>query len=73
MTTNEIIERIAKENHTTPEEVEKEMRRAIQTAMKSNDPRAKELWKQISPDGKEPSIERFLKFCVDRANEQGYR
>lgn len=69
MTTKEIIEQIARENHTTPEVVEKEMRSAIRAAMASNDPHAQALWKQIAPDGKEPSIETFLRFCVNRINK----
>ena len=69
MTTKEIIEKIARENHITPEAVEEEMRSAIRAAMESNDPHAQALWKQIAPDGKEPSIETFLKFCVDRMNK----
>lgn len=66
MTTKEIIEQIAREHHTTPEVVEKEMQSAICAGMACSDPRAQALWKQIAPDGKVPSIEIFLKFCVDR-------
>lgn len=69
MTTKEIIEQIARENHTTPEVVEEEMRSAIRAAMASNDLHAQALWKQIAPDGKEPSIETFLRFCADRINK----
>ena len=63
--TKQIFEKIAKENNTTPEEVENEMRFAIREAMKSEDPKAQKLWKKISPDGKEPSIEQFLQFVID--------
>ena len=69
MKTKEIIEQIARENHTTPEVVEEEMRSAIRAAMASNDPHAQALWKEIAPDGKEPSIETFLRFCVNRINK----
>lgn len=65
MNIKEIIERIAKENHVTPEAVEEEMRKSIRDAMQSKNPEAQRLWKQIAPDGKEPSIETFLKFCID--------
>jgi hypothetical protein len=30
----------------------------------SGDPVAKELWGRLAPDGKEPSIEKFLNFCA---------
>ncbi len=70
MNTKDILERIAKDNNTTPEEVKKEMRSAIREGMKSNDTKTQMLWKQISPDGKEPSIESVLQFCVDRLSER---
>lgn len=71
MTTKEIIEQIARNNQTTPEEVEEQMRSAIRAAMEADDPKAQALWKQLAPDGKEPSIEMFIKFCVERLKEQG--
>jgi len=64
--TKEIIQEIARQNNVTPEEVEYEMRQAIRFGMQSKDPEAQRLWKQIAPNGKEPSIETFLKFCVNR-------
>ena len=69
MTAKEIIEQIARDNHTTPEMVQQEMRSAIRAAMASNDPHAQALWRQIAPDGKEPTIEAFLKFCTDRIDK----
>ena len=65
MDIKEIIKQIAKDNQVTPEDVEKEMRESIRDAMQTKDPEAQRLWKQIAPDGKEPSIETFLKFCMD--------
>ena len=40
------------------------------TSSLSDDPQAQAIWKQIAPDGKEPSIETFLKFCVERIHNQ---
>ena len=54
----------------TPKEVEEAMRSAIREAMATQDPQAQKLWKQIAPDGKEPSIGKFLEFCVDRLNKE---
>lgn len=71
MTTKEIIEQIAHNHHTTPEEVEAEMRKAICAAMESDDPKAQAMWKRLAPDGKEPSIERFIQFCVEGMKGQG--
>lgn len=64
MTTKDIIRQIAMQHGVTPEQVEADMKEAIRTAMSSTDPQAQELWKQIAPDGKEPSIETFLNFCA---------
>jgi len=64
MNANEVIKQIARDHNKTTQEVEREIRKAIRAAMSSPEPRAKEMWKRIAPDGKEPSIEKFLDFCV---------
>lgn len=66
MNTKEILEQIARRHNTTPEVVEMEMRNAIRQAMCDPSPQAKKLWKKISPDGKEPTIERFLQVVGGR-------
>ena len=68
--TKKIIKQIAMQNGVTPEFVEEEMRRAMRAGMASTDPHAQELWKQIAPDGKEPSIERFLEFVSGRVKSE---
>jgi len=70
MTTKEIIRQIAKENGVTPEQVETDMMEAIRAGMASTDPHAQELWKQIAPDGKEPSLDTFLKFCAEQVDKR---
>ena len=70
MTTKQIIRRIAREHNVTPKQVEEDIKEAIRAGMASNDPQAQAIWKQIAPDGKEPSIKTFLKFCVDKINAQ---
>ena len=64
--TKRILEIIAAENGISPEKVEHEMMEAIRAGMASTDPQAQALWKQIAPDGKAPSIERFLEFASGR-------
>lgn len=66
MTTQEIIEQIARENDENPQEVKNRMQEAIRAAMMSSDPGAQLLWKQLSPDGKEPSIDEFIAFCIEQ-------
>lgn len=64
--TKKIIKQIAMQNGVTPEFVEEEMRKAMRAGMASTDPHAQEMWKQIAPDGKEPDLDTFLKFCAGR-------
>ena len=68
--TKRIIATIAAEHGITPEDVEHEMMEAIRAGMASPDPHAQELWKQIAPDGKEPSIDRFLEFVSGRVKSE---
>lgn len=68
--TKKIIKQIAMQNGVTPEYVEEEMRKAMRAGMASTDPHAQKLWKQIAPDGKEPSIDRFLEFVSGRVKSE---
>lgn len=70
MSIKKIIRQIAKQHGVTPQEVERDMKEAIRAGMSSTDPQAQALWKQIAPDGKEPSIETFLKFCAGQVQNQ---
>ena len=67
MTTEKIIRQIAKQNGVTPEEVETEMREAIRIGMASVDSDVQTFWNRLAPDGKEPSIDAFLRFCCEEA------
>ena len=68
MTNKQIIRQIAKDQGVTTKQFEADMKEAIREAMEntkaSGDPVAKELWERLAPDGKEPSIEKFLNFCA---------
>ena len=68
--TRKIIQTIAQKNGVTPEEVETEMRSAIRAGMSSNDPQVQAVWKQIAPNGIEPSLDTFLDFMVNRIINQ---
>ena len=63
MTTKKIIRQNAKKNGVSPKQVESDMKEAIRIAMTSSDPRAKELWEELSPDGSQPTIAEFIEFC----------
>lgn len=61
MTTKKIIKQIAKREGVTEKQVENDMQEAIRLAMTSPNLDAQKFWKQISPDGSEPSVDTFLK------------
>ena len=66
--TRRIIQTIATKDGVSPEYVEQEMMNAIRMAMASTDPHAQALWKQISPDGREPDLDTFLSFMAERVD-----
>lgn len=68
--TERIIHTIARKNGVTAEEVKADIRSAIRAGMSSNDPHAQAIWKQIAPNGIEPSIDAILDFMANRIVEQ---
>ncbi|MBQ8825163.1 MAG: hypothetical protein IJZ64_08065 [Ruminococcus sp.] len=57
-----ILNQIAMENNISLEEVRKEITYAIEEAMRSDDPIAKNLWSQISKNGETPTPEETIEF-----------
>lgn len=70
MNIDDVIMHVAKKMNKTPQEVEREMNDAISQAMKSTDPEAQRIWKQLAPDGKQPSIETVINYCVGRIRQK---
>ena len=66
MKMSKLIEQIAKKNGVTPKEVECEIKKAIRIAMinRNATPESKAIWEKLSPNGEEPSVEEFIKFCA---------
>ena len=66
-----VIKRIAEENSVSVEVVKAEMQEAIAEAMVvcSKSKEAESLWRELAPDGRQPSIEEFVLFCVRRLSE----
>ena len=56
----EILEKIAKENGTTPENVLQEMQRAIDEAYDHHDGSAQPLWDMMTFKGDRPTPEEFI-------------
>lgn len=66
--TKRIVAELAARDGVSPEYVEQEMREAIREAMQSTAPKARELWKYLSPDGQEPDLDTFLEFVASGVN-----
>ena len=66
--TRKILETVAAQNDTTPQNVEHEMMEAIKAGMASSDPHSQALWKQIASDGNVPSLDTFLAFIANRVD-----
>ena len=56
----EILERIAKENGTTPDNVLQEMQRAIDEAFDHHDADAQPIWDMMTFKGDRPTPEEFI-------------
>lgn len=70
MNYRQIIKRIAKENHTTPEEVEYEMQKAIDAAYDNPDPQVKAMQQKIPCKGERPTPEEFIFALAALAKEE---
>lgn len=60
----EILNKIAKEHNTTPEDVYTEMQLAIDAAYNSPDPEARAKWAAIPKKGDKTTVEEFIDFSV---------
>ncbi len=67
MSTKSIIKQIANKNGVTTSSVRADLREAMKASMSSPNPEAKEFWRQLDTNGKEPSVDEFLKFCIKTA------
>ena len=67
MTIDEIIQQIAKEHHTTPEIVRREMEFSMKEAQKTTNPRAKALWASIPHKGDDITLEEFISYIATLA------
>lgn len=67
-----IIREVANKNGVSEKEVRKEMKIAIRAAMQSTDPIAQFFWKQIAPDGREPSIDKVIAALTSRIQNNSF-
>ena len=66
MNVNEIIKKVAKAHHTTPEEVYSEMQIAIDAAFNSKDSEVKKEWAKIPFQGEHPTPEDVITYLVSQ-------
>ena len=65
----EIIEQIAVENHTTPEEVRRQMKLAMLCGMVNQDPEVQKKWGEIPCADTVPTPEEFILWAVTQTIE----
>lgn len=65
-----VLNRIAKENHTTVANVRKEMQSAMDLAMASRDPLVQARWAAIPKKGGRLTLEEFVTYLAKRMEEQ---
>ena len=66
MSINEIIEKVAEMNNTTPEEVYAEMQEAIDVGFCNPDPQVQKEWEKVSYRGDGPTPEDVILYAVGR-------
>ncbi len=65
----EIIEQIAVENHTTPEEVRRQMKLAMLSGMVNQAPEIQKKWSEIPCEGSVPTPEEFIMWAASKTVE----
>lgn len=60
------VRQIAEKYGVSPKQVEKDMKEAIHIAILNRNKtlESQALWDKLSPDGSEPTVEDFIKFCI---------
>lgn len=61
-----VIRVIAERNHTTPEQVRREMQEAMEEGMNNPDPKVQAAWKKIPHKGEAVTLEEFLEYIASQ-------
>jgi len=64
MTLDKIIKEIAKQHHTTPEQVRREMEAAMAEAKQSKNPAVQARWASIPHKGDEVTLEELIDYIA---------
>ena len=63
---NRVLEEIARNHHTTVQEVRKEMEFAMQAGQSSPDPAVQARWNSIPRKGDKLTLEEFIDYIIKR-------
>lgn len=63
----ELLNAVAKQHNTTPEEVYKEMQIAIDSGFDNPDPEVQKMWKQVPFKGERPNPEDLITYVAAMA------
>lgn len=73
MKTNDVFERVAKQNNTTADEVYAEIQKAIDAAFYNPDPLVQAEWAKIPYKGNKPTPEDVIAYAVNvLQNKKGH-
>ena len=64
-----ILSSIAREHHTTVQEVRKEMMLALEEGQRSTDPNVQAMWSSIPRHGPTPTLEEVMDFLIHKLKE----
>lgn len=65
MTIDQLLKQIARENHTTPENVRREMEEVMRMGQQNPDPAIQARWASIPKKGNTLTLEEFLDYMVN--------
>lgn len=64
MNMDSILKRVAQENHTSPEDVRREIDAAIQAGLANTDPAVQAAWQSVPHEGDTPTAEELILWAV---------
>ncbi len=70
MKLEQLLQQIAKENHTTPQIVRKQMEEAMLMGQQSKDPIVQARWAAIPKQGDTLTLEEFLDYMVNTVQKR---
>ena len=65
----DVLKKIAKVEGISLKEIEREIALAIKTADRHATPEGEKMWEELSPDGKEVSIEDFIFYLANKVKK----